>query len=50
MVYKQEVCYLMKNVLIINGDADETNRIREFFEKQHSKVMCATRLLLIRMF
>lgn len=42
MVYKQEVCYLMKNVLIINGDADEANRIREFFEKQHSKVMCAT--------
>ena len=25
MVYKQEVCFLMKNILIINGDANEAN-------------------------
>ena len=42
MVYKQEVCFLMKNILIINGDANEANIVRDFFEVQNSKVMCAT--------
>lgn len=32
----------MKNVLIINEDTEETNHIREFFESQNSKVLCAT--------
>ena len=42
MVYKQEVCFLMKNILIINGAANEANIVRDFFELQNSKVMCAT--------
>ena len=32
----------MKNILIINGDANEADIVRVFFELQNSKVMCAT--------